>query len=52
MKGIHPSVIIGTPGRMNDHLRKENFDAATVTTLVIDEFVNALSSVFMMKWRK
>ena len=38
MKGIHPSVIIGTPGRMNDHLRKENFDATTVTTLVIDEF--------------
>ena len=36
MKGVNPSVIIGTPGRMNDHLRKENFDAGTVTTLVID----------------
>ena len=46
MKGIHPSVIIGTPGRMNDHLRKENFDAATVTTLVIDEFDKCLEFGF------
>ena len=38
MKGINPSVIIGTPGRMNDHLRKQNFDAGTVNTLIIDEF--------------
>lgn len=42
MKGIHPAVIIGTPGRMNDHLRKENFNAATVATLVIDEFDKCL----------
>ena len=30
MKGICPSVIVGTPGRMNDHLEKQNFDASTV----------------------
>lgn len=46
MKGINPSVIIGTPGRMNDHLRKENFDAQTVTTLVIDEFDKCLEFGF------
>lgn len=46
MKGINPSVIIGTPGRMNDHLRKENFDARTVTTLVIDEFDKCLEFGF------
>ena len=46
MKGINPSVIIGTPGRMNDHLRKENFDAGTVTTLVIDEFDKCLEFGF------
>ena len=27
IKGGQPSVIIGTPGRMNDHLSKQNFDA-------------------------
>ena len=42
MKGIQPSVIIGTPGRMNDHLSKQNFDASTVRTLVIDEFDKCL----------
>ena len=46
MKGVNPSVIIGTPGRMNDHLRKENFDAGTVTTLVIDEFDKCLEFGF------
>ena len=42
IKGVQPSVIIGTPGRMNDHLSKQNFDADTVTTLVIDEFDKCL----------
>ncbi|MGL5938235.1 MAG: DEAD/DEAH box helicase [Phocaeicola sp.] len=46
MKGIQPALIIGTPGRMNDHLGKQNFDAATVTTLVIDEFDKCLEFGF------
>lgn len=46
MKGIHPAVIIGTPGRMNDHLSKQNIDAETVTTLVIDEFDKCLEFGF------
>lgn len=46
MKGIRPAVIIGTPGRMNDHLRKRNFDARTVATLVIDEFDKCLEFGF------
>lgn len=46
MRGINPSVIIGTPGRMNDHLGKENFEARTVTTLVIDEFDKCLEFGF------
>ena len=46
MKGIQPSVIIGTPGRMNDHLSKQNFDASTVRTLVIDEFDKCLEFGF------
>ena len=46
MKGMEPSIIIGTPGRMNDHLSKQNFDAKTVKTLVIDEFDKCLEFGF------
>lgn len=46
MKGLCPSVIVGTPGRMNDHLHKANFEAGTVHTLVIDEFDKCLEFGF------
>lgn len=46
MKNLNPSVIIGTPGRMNDHLQKANFDASTVRLLVIDEFDKCLEFGF------
>lgn len=46
MNGLRPSVIIGTPGRMNDHLHKQNFDASTVRILVIDEFDKSLELGF------
>lgn len=46
MKSVNPSVIIATPGRMNDHLRKLNFDTKCVTTLVIDEFDKCLEFGF------
>ena len=46
MKGMEPSIIIGTPGRMNAHLSKQNFDASTVKTLVIDEFDKCLEFGF------
>ena len=46
MNGIHPQVIVGTPGRMNDHLQKRNFNAKTVKTLVIDEFDKCLEFGF------
>lgn len=46
MKGIQPSLIIATPGRMNDHLSKNNFNPNTVTTLVIDEFDKCLEFGF------
>lgn len=46
MKNVNPSVIIATPGRMNDHLRKQNFDATKVNTLVIDEFDKCLELGF------
>mgnify|MGYP003306965713 CR=1 FL=1 len=46
MKGIAPSVIIGTPGRLNDHLEKGNIDAHAVATLIIDEFDKCLELGF------
>lgn len=46
MKSLHPAVIIGTPGRMLDHLTKENFNAQTVHTLVLDEFDKCLELGF------
>ena len=46
MKSLKPSVIIGTPGRMNDHLHKENFGVEQIRTLVIDEFDKCLEFGF------
>lgn len=41
-----PAVLIATPGRIAYHLRKENFDESTITTLVLDEFDKALEFGF------
>lgn len=46
LKGVRPAVVIATPGRMNDHLGKGNIDAATVRTLIIDEFDKSLELGF------
>lgn len=41
-----PAILIGTPGRIADHLRRENFSAAFVSTLVLDEFDKSLEIGF------
>jgi len=41
-----PAVLIGTPGRIAYHLRKENFDESAINTLVLDEFDKALEFGF------
>lgn len=46
MKGVQPSIIIGTPGRLNDHLEKGNITASSIATLVIDEFDKCLELGF------
>lgn len=33
-----PAVIIGTAGRVADHIRRNNFSVTDITTLVLDEF--------------
>lgn len=44
--GNHPAIIIGTPGRITDHLAKGNFNPETIHTLIIDEFDKSLEFGF------
>lgn len=44
--GNRPALIVGTPGRMTDHLSKKNFDVSGIHTLVIDEFDKSLELGF------
>lgn len=37
-----PAVIVGTPGRLGDHIRRENITVAAVETLILDEFDKTL----------
>jgi superfamily II DNA/RNA helicase len=44
--GGKPAVVIGTPGRIADHLRKGNIEVGAISTLVIDEFDKSLELGF------
>ncbi len=46
IQGSSPAVIIGTPGRVADHLYKGNFSPYTIQTLIIDEFDKSLEFGF------
>ncbi|MEP4533614.1 MAG: DEAD/DEAH box helicase [Cyclobacteriaceae bacterium] len=41
-----PAVLIGTPGRVADHLRRSAFDTQYIQTLVLDEFDKSLEVGF------
>jgi len=41
-----PALIIGTPGRIADHVNRNSFDATTITTIVLDEFDKSLQMGF------
>lgn len=41
-----PALIIGTPGRVADHIRRNNFVLEEITTLVLDEFDKSLELGF------
>ncbi len=41
-----PAILIGTPGRLADHLRKESFSVESIQTLVLDEFDKSLEIGF------
>ena len=46
MRGIEPQLIIGTPGRLLDHLTKGNLSPKGIHTLIIDEFDKCLELGF------
>lgn len=41
-----PAILIGTPGRIADHLRRDNFSASHINTLILDEFDKSLEIGF------
>ncbi len=41
-----PAVLIGTPGRIADHIRRENFTTTSIRYLILDEFDKALELGF------
>lgn len=49
IRGLRPHVVIATPGRMMDHLQKENLSPEQVRTLVIDEFDKSLEMGFQQQ---
>lgn len=46
LDAVKPHIVFTTPGRLNDHLTKENIIGGLVTTLVIDEFDKCLELGF------
>ncbi|WP_431216107.1 DEAD/DEAH box helicase [Puia sp. P3] len=41
-----PALIVGTPGRLADHIRRNNIHTGTIKTLVLDEFDKSLELGF------
>lgn len=41
-----PAILIGTPGRIADHLRRDNFSSEFISTLILDEFDKSLEIGF------
>ena len=52
LKEINPQIIFGTPGRLNDHLDKENINRYHIRWLVIDEFDKCLAMGFHQEMQK
>ncbi len=42
-----PAILVGTPGRIADHLRRESFDTQEIKTIVLDEFDKSLEIGFL-----
>lgn len=46
LREVRPQIVFGTPGRLNDHLSKQNINAYAVRYVVIDEFDKCLEMGF------
>lgn len=46
LRNLRPHIVFATPGRLNDHLDKENISPLKVRTVVIDEFDKCLDMGF------
>lgn len=46
LKEVRPHVVFGTPGRLNDHLDKQNISPYSVRLIIIDEFDKCLEMGF------
>ncbi len=47
-----PAILIGTPGRVADHIRRERFTTDNINTLVLDEFDKSLEIGFEKEMRE
>ena len=52
LKDVRPQIVFGTPGRLNDHLDKENILRYGIRYLVIDEFDKCLEMGFQAEMQK
>lgn len=52
LKEVKPQIVFGTPGRLNDHLDKENISRYGIRWLVIDEFDKCLQMGFHVEMQK
>jgi superfamily II DNA/RNA helicase len=43
---VPPDLLIGTPGRIADHIRRQSFDPSGISSLVLDEFDKSLELGF------
>jgi len=47
-----PAILIGTPGRIADHLRRETFSTKDIKTIILDEFDKSLEIGFESEMRE
>lgn len=52
IRKMQPQIIFGTPGRLNDHLDKDNFSRYGIRYVVIDEFDKCLEMGFQKEMAK
>lgn len=52
LKEVKPQIVFGTPGRLNDHLDKNNISRYTIRYLIIDEFDKCLEMGFQAEMEK